>query len=347
MHEKISIACLPVAGNDNPYQHLMMQGLNEKENINAFNGSNNKFFGIIITAYKYRPAYIHFDWIESYYYRKYFLLTCISIPLFLLQVWVCKYIFRIKLAWTLHNIFPHDKKYFRLKRFTQKQFAKYMEFIRLFSAESIPVAKKELHAEKSKFRVVPHGSYIKYYPNTTNPGEAKKYLNIAVTKKIFLFLGLIKPYKNVLYLIDVFKKANPENSVLIIAGKCYDKKYLEKIESSVNENIYLFDKFIPAPELQYFYNAAHCVILPFEEIENSGSVILAMGFRKLIIAPCKGVLPDILSPQKQFLYSDENELLNCMNAALKLKDFELAEIGEKNYNHIVQYKWELFASCFT
>lgn len=345
--KKLKVACLPVAGDDNPFQKLMMQGLRDGGNIHAFNGIHNKFFGIILTAYKYKPDYIHFDWIESYYYRKYFLLTCLSIPIFLMQLWMCKYIFRIKLACTLHNIFPHDRTYTGLKRFTQKQFARYTEFIRVFSALSIERAKKELHVNESKFRVVQQGAYTSYYPNTISPAEAQKYLNIPAAKKIFLFLGLIKPYKNVLYLIEIFKKMHLENSVLLIAGKCYDKKYLEKIKYSVNENIRVFDSFIPENELQYFYNASHCVILPFEEIENSGSVILAMGFKKLIIAPCKGVLPDILSGQKKFLYSDEDQFFHCVQTARALKDSELADAGEKNFNRLLQFKWELFASCFT
>ena len=42
------------------------------------------------------------------------------------------------------------------------------------------------------------------------------------------------------------------------------------------------------------------ITLGFENIENSGSIILAMGFKKVIIAPNIGVIPDRLNNQKKF-----------------------------------------------
>ena len=56
---KISVACLPVAGKKNPYQKLMMKGLNNSNNIEAFNGVNNRFYGIFLTWLKFKPNYIH------------------------------------------------------------------------------------------------------------------------------------------------------------------------------------------------------------------------------------------------------------------------------------------------
>ena len=55
--------------------------------------------------------------------------------------------------------------------------------------------------------------------------------------------------------------------------------YFESIKKSINENIMLIDRFIEDDELQYFFNAADVITLPFKKIENSGSVILAMGFK--------------------------------------------------------------------
>ena len=47
---KIIIACLPVSGKENPYQSLMIEGLNVSDKITAFNGIDNRFFGIIRTG---------------------------------------------------------------------------------------------------------------------------------------------------------------------------------------------------------------------------------------------------------------------------------------------------------
>ena len=42
---KLEIVCLPVAGEADPTQLLMIQGLNENGEIHAFNGINDRFFG--------------------------------------------------------------------------------------------------------------------------------------------------------------------------------------------------------------------------------------------------------------------------------------------------------------
>jgi hypothetical protein len=60
------VSCLPVAGKENPYQYLMMKGLNESPNLEVKSGIDDKFFGIIRTAVFQKPDYIHFDWETSY-----------------------------------------------------------------------------------------------------------------------------------------------------------------------------------------------------------------------------------------------------------------------------------------
>ncbi len=102
------------------------------------------------------------------------------------------------------------------------------------------------------------------------------------------------------------------------------KNMLKKIIS------YSINRFIENDELQYFYKAANVVVLPFNKVENSGSVILAMGFKKTVIAPKMGVLQKRLKKQNDFLYED-NKLQDKMEFAYKEREL-LIEYGEKNFN---------------
>ena len=131
----IRVSCLPVAGIDNPYQYLMMKGLNEDDHIQAISGLDNRFFGIFLTAIRQRPTYIHFDWLHSYYYRRTLWMSILNMPLFVIQILFVKWIFRTKLVWTLHNIEPHDVKYKWLHQFNRRFFANNVEWIRLFAHE--------------------------------------------------------------------------------------------------------------------------------------------------------------------------------------------------------------------
>ena len=98
MKKNIKIACLPVAGIGNPYQYLMIKGLNSESNLQAVSGINDRFFGILRTAIQLKPDYIHFDWITSFYYRRSIWMTSLSIPLFMIQLLIVKYVFNVKLV---------------------------------------------------------------------------------------------------------------------------------------------------------------------------------------------------------------------------------------------------------
>lgn len=344
MEKQIRISCLPVAGIQNPYQFLMIKGLQSDSRFIVKNGIDDRFLGIIRTAIAQKPDYIHFDWETSYYYRRSLWMTIVNIPFFMLQVYIARYMLNCELVWTPHNIIPHDSKYIKIHSFCRTFFARKMKWIRLFSETSLPDAIQEFKCDKSKFKIIPEGSYVGYYANNVSRSEARNFLNIPYDKMVLLYTGFIKPYKGIDNLIECFKKSFQENAILIIAGKVMNPDYIESIKKSINENIMLIDRFIENDELQYFFNAADVVTLPFKKIENSGSVILAMSFAKAVIAPSMGVLKERLVKQKELLYSESLEqsfaILRNMNQE------KLNEIGERNYESLSNYKWPDFVKAF-
>ena len=344
MEKQIRISCLPVAGIQNPYQFLMIKGLQSDSRLIVKNGIDDRFFGIIKTALVQNPDYIHFDWETSYYYRRSLWMTVVNIPFFILQVLIARYMLHCKLVWTPHNIVPHDSKYIKIHSFCRRFFARNMKWIRLFSEKSLPAAVNEFKCDESKFKIIPEGSYVGYYSNNVSRSESRKFLNIPDDKMVLLYTGFIKPYKGIDNLIECFKKSFQENAVLIIAGKVMNPDYFEGIKKSINENIMLIDRFIENDELQYFFNAADVVTLPFKKIENSGSVILAMSFKKAVIAPSMGVLKERLVNQRELLFTDSLE--QSFEILRKETSESLKEIGAKNFEELSKYKWSDFAKAF-
>jgi glycosyltransferase involved in cell wall biosynthesis len=339
---KIKIACLPVAGMENPYQYLMITGLNQNPKLNAFNGVNDRFLGILRTALKYKPDYIHFDWIASYYTRRYSWFTYLDIPLFFLQVFFSKYILKIQIIWTLHNLYPHTNYQRKLHIRVQRWFVKYVSAIRIFSVQSLPAAMDILNMPGNKFQIHSEGSYIDYYPNTVSKADAKTYLKIDHAKKVFLFFGSISPYKGILELIKEF---NFENSLLICAGKVMDTNYFKLLQNAAGDRILFFNQFISVENVQYFFNAADVVVLPFKEIENSGSLILAMGFKKPIIAPATKVISERLHGQEELLFQPGG-LYQKLQLAINLSNTDLESFGENNFTQAGKLNWIDFSDVF-
>ncbi len=344
MGKKIAISCLPVAGIKNPYQYLMIKGLQSDSRLCVKSGIDDRFLGILRTAAKHRPDYIHFDWETSFYYRKKLWMTLINIPIFFLQLYGAKYIFNCKLVWTPHNLVPHDPENLRIHRFCRRLFATHMEWIRLFSESSVANAAHEFKCKTTKFKIIPEGSYIDYYPNNISREEARKLLNIEPNQKVILYIGFIKPYKGIMEMVECFKKIMDVNSILIIAGKSMDKYYFDSLKKIINKRVVVKDRFIENKELQVFFNAADVVCLPFKKIENSGSVILSMGFKKAIIAPRMGVIPARLENQPELLYN-----LSVEESFKKLVDYsneKLLQIGIVNFNSLSNNSWADFALAF-
>ena len=342
---KTKIICLPPVSEKNPYQHLMIEGLKKNKSLKVIKGYSSRYLGVLLSAIIYRPRYIHFDWINKYYLKKNSFLTLISIPWFFIQIIFVTKILNINIVCTMHNLLPHDSNQIKLNQIVQNFFLNQCNWVRVFSKSTIPKIVKRYKVNTKKIFFLPEGSYVDYYKNTINKQNARKILKIN-NEKVLLYFGTIKPYKGILDLINIFNNINNIKTQLIIAGKVLNKDYLKKINNSIDNkiSIKLINKFIEPDDLQIYFNASDAVVLPFNNIENSGSAILAMGFKKVIIAPDMGVLPDRLKKQKLFLYKDDlkEKLLKVINS----ENQELIKYGQKNYKELKKYKWSNFSKYF-
>jgi beta-1,4-mannosyltransferase len=52
-------------------------------------------------------------------------------------------------------------------------------------------------------------------------------------------------------------------------------------------------RFLPADDLQLHLNAADLLVLPYREVLNSGSAILALSFNRPVLIPRQGALSDL------------------------------------------------------
>jgi glycosyltransferase involved in cell wall biosynthesis len=337
----ISVACLPVAGLENPYQTLMMEGLRQG-GLHVYHGNKSKIFGIFKTGLK-KPDYIHFDWETNYYQRRTWWMTLVNVPIFIIQVILVKYILRVKLVWTPHNVRPHDSRNIFLHRMCRRFFGSQMQWIRVFSSSTVSKLSEELKIDQRRFRVVPEGSYCSYYSNTISKEQARDILGLNIQTEVFLYMGYVKPYKGILEMIMAFK-SHFDHAILIIAGKIMDEGYGLEVMANQSERIKVIDKFISEQDVQVYMNAADAVVLPFKNIENSGSVILAMGYEKVILAPAMGVINDRLSNQKHLLY--RSEIAESFNAWKTLNIGEAEMIGRANRKALDEFDWKDFSKLF-
>lgn len=132
------------------------------------------------------------------------------------------------------------------------------------------------------------------FPDTNlSPSDAKRRLAIDNSERTILFFGRIRPYKGLEYLLDAFRRltSEQEDYRLIIAGepKKGEENYLKEIRQRLDQG---FDhgkitqriQFIPDEEMELYLKAADVLVLPYNDIFQSGVLFLAYSFGLPVIA---------------------------------------------------------------
>lgn len=261
---------------------------------------------------------VHIHWMHHAYQNSNLLVFIVKSILFIMTMLYLK-VRRVQLVWTIHNLYPHQVKYKRLERFMRTAICKFCSKL-LVASESI---KRKVIAEfgvpASKLFVVKHGHYLGVYKS--KGVDCRKAYGIDADADIYLFLGAIKAYKGVEDLIEAFNAMKTRQSYLIIAGKA-DKQmeaYLKRVEDK--ENIILDLRFIPNEDVADLINAVDVMVMPYKEITTSGSAILGLSFRKLIVMPDNEFIDEYFKEDMVVRYNpnDYNGLENAMKSALNVK----------------------------
>jgi glycosyltransferase involved in cell wall biosynthesis len=339
------IVFLPIWGKLNetiPQQQ--MKAIRENGGLAQY-GVPGTLFPLTRSALRFKPTVICLDWIHQYSLAPGLIQSLIKSILFALDIILVKLLFRPKLIWTIHNLQHHDLRPRGIERWISAFFASHCTRIRILGSGVEQTVADYLKIPVSKCTVLPEGPYIGWYPEGQSRESARKELNINNNDRVWLYLGNLRPYKGVEDLMEAFLKTEPKGHQLIIAGNPWNKGYAGSLfeKAHGHDNIRIHAKSVPDDKLQTFFAAADLVVLPFRHVLNSGSVLLAMGFGKAVVAPEIGLIPFRLRSQPQFLFNDQNSLLSILEKTEHMTLEELKEMGVENRRQALLYTWDDFA----
>lgn len=249
-----------------------------------------------------------------------------------------------KIIWTVHNNIPHETDNKRLTINFMEFMAKKSDKIHIFCTDTLN--NNFLKKYKDKTVLIPHWDYVWNYPKG-NISIYSKY-DIPTNKKIILFIGQIRKYKNIELLIKAFveSRLGENDFILLICGKCWDPVYRRELKNLSNQDVYFDFNFINDFEMESYLRQSQILVAPFNKISslNSWTLWMAMSYKKTMMLPLIWCVKDI-KDYEDFLYiydykEDHYEkLLGCM---LKLKndlsknEYELEVKGKKAYNYIIK-----------
>jgi beta-1,4-mannosyltransferase len=343
---QMKVIFLPDASQNNPYQRELAVAL-EKRGVKVRMSNGIGRLPILGAMWVHgKPDVLHLHWTHPFLLGSDFLISIFQSMCFVVELLIVK-LLGTKIIWTVHNLFEHERRYPQVELFFARLLVRLYDQLIIHCSFAREVVVQSYHLPnrvKDKIYVIPHGNYIESYENRVTREEARAKIGLEDRDIVFLYFGMIRPYKGVLRMTDAFRKLhNPRVRLLIVGEPASEaiRRELRRFCES-DRRIRAFLKFVPDEDVQLYMNAADVVVLPFQDILTSGSALLAMSFGKAIIVPRLGCIPEVLDKKSGFLYN-HNEEQGLLGAMKQASLANLAVMGKYNYDKAKGFDWNMIA----
>ncbi len=199
-------------------------------------------------------------------------------------------------VWTAHNLKAHEHRFPEPERAFFQRFVRRLDGVIALSAAGLAAVRERYPELRDRPGfVIPHHHYRGQYPDTITRAEARRRLGLPETARVVLFCGRIEPYKNVPALAAAFGALDLPEARLVIAGKPRTDALRRELEAfAARDARLLFHPGRVADDaLQVYLRAADLVALPYRDILNSGSAILALSFDRPVLVPALGACAEL------------------------------------------------------
>ena len=124
-----------------------------------------------------------------------------------------------RIAYTFHNLFPHEGMGAELDVAMRRLIIQHADVMTCFSQRQ----KARLRDAFGPIRltVIPHANYTGCYRDDLSPAECRRRLDLPPEARVFAYIGLVRGYKELPYLIDTFADLDLPDAVLLLAGTAW------------------------------------------------------------------------------------------------------------------------------
>ena len=342
---KLRVLMMPDYRADNPYQRLLAEGL-ERCDVEVHFPAGYRRGLPLWRAWRAVPgaSVLHLHWINPYL-RGNNALTQAAYCLRLLVDIALLRLSGVGVVWTIHNRISHEAQWPRLERWVQRRLARQANEVIIHARANVAELTQDLRLRPDRINVIPHGHYRRAYSPAVDRTVARESLGLPSTGKVYLYFGMLRPYKGIEKLIAEWQStARPAGDTLVIAGKPLDGKYLKRIveAASPSPGIRILSGFVPTDQVHLYFSAADVVVLPFTTILTSGSLLLAMTYGKPVIAPRFGAIAEMIGEADDLLYDPEDPK-GLQTALERSGNQPLGSLAAKTEKMCDRLDWELLA----
>jgi glycosyltransferase involved in cell wall biosynthesis len=277
---------------DNPYNYLLCQKLRER--------------GAEVEEYSFQRSFLssfdifHIHWPEVTFNTATSTVQArLQARLLLAAIDVAKRR-GAKLVWTVHNLRSHEQKYPEAERRFWRHFVPRVDAVIALSGSGLEAVRERFPelARRPGF-VIPHHHYRGEYEDVFSREQARARLGLSRDAAVMVFFGRVVEYKNLPALVEATRALPPtldgRELRLLIAGKPRTEKLERELRaaSAGDPRIVLDLVRVPREQAQVHFRAADLIVLPYREILNSGSAVLALSFDRPVLMPALGAAKDL------------------------------------------------------
>lgn len=211
----------------------------------------------------------HIHLIEVLFVRRSRLKTVIGAGLLLLVLVRCR-IARRGIVRTVHNLAPHERQAIIVDGVTRLSDRWTDVWIVLNPYTPVPTEAPSV--------LIPHSDYREWFAPFEHPASDLDRV---------LYFGLIRPYKGIDALVDAFARITGPHLRLHIVGRPQSAGLLEELRAriSTDARVSVTPTYVDDAALSVEIGQSCLVVLPYREMHNSGSAILALSLSRPVLLP--------------------------------------------------------------
>ncbi len=334
----IVVASFPNPFPGNPYLDLLYTHL-EREGVKR---QPSGYFGQEwLRANRGKIDFLHFHWIGDYYADSQGNASILRLLLFIAKIWFAR-ILGYQIIWTMHNLYPHNRKRTRKEWLCRLLFIQSVNLIFI----NFPGARHDLRRLFYRTRniyLAPIGNYRPVYPAIPDRASARKALGLREDEYIFFLFGGISPYKGVHKAIPVFANLMDDSTLLIIMGQCLDNQYQSRLialaENDKRVRLRIGNEDVPDDLVNLWMAAIDCMLAPYEDIYSSATLYLAATFGKPIISPRKGIFTELDNTLFVLTYDAAADMDGLTQKLVEVKQRDITTIQESAKQFADAHEW--------
>lgn len=225
-----------------------------------------------------------------------------------------------RLAWTVHNILPHDARFEAAETRLAAEVAARSHVIHVLAAGTREHVAPLYELPADRILHVPHPSYRGAYQDHVTRLDARHELGLMPDELVLAVVGVIRPYKGLDELLEAWGQVDLDGPRrLLIAGAPSEQPGVDALieRAALDPRVLIDARKIPADEIQLFLRAADVAVLPYRRSLNSGALMLALTFGLPVIVPAGGGLAESVEPSfsRTFDSGDPGSLVAALRQA--------------------------------